>query len=132
MEYPEYDGKESMASYLERVDIYHASEKQRIYDKALIFYNDWLKSKYKSLSDIKNIPEKKLIGNHKRNIRVIRRNLKDIKKIGIELSIDSDTEDSKIKNDYIMYISSKILSRLKYKMNKLSRKGEIYYTIKMK
>ncbi len=138
---PKYDGKESMPQFERRIEKYLAEINKNKYDKLLDFLNLWLKmteKKFMSLTDIKNIPEKLLLGDAKHNRNILRRHGQDLMILfGIDTTIDDETDSDDINDNYITDFVKKILNAFGYTMItrmkadiKEKNIQRVFYTIK--
>jgi hypothetical protein len=135
MEVPQYNAKESLTKYIEKVEKYKTMIYKDKYNIILNFINEWLKlfdeKKFKSITDFKNLYEVDLLYDNRNNKKVIKKYV-DIfeKQFMINLNITDDTDSDEIKEKYIIYILSKVVNNIDYILIKKEYNGKIYYTIK--
>lgn len=134
---PKYDIQESITKYFQKVEIFKLKLKEEKYNLLLNFINEWINDsnnqKFKSLTDFKNISEKKLLIDPKHNEQILKKfNNSIIKKFNINFNIEKETNNEKIKNKYIIYLLSKALSSIDYILISKSINQNTYYSIKLK
>jgi hypothetical protein len=132
---PQYDGKESMTKYLQKIELFTLKLNEEKYKLLLEFLNEWLQltNKMKSLSEFKNISEDVLLKNKKRNRNLLRKYSSIIiDKLNVKFDINEDTDSDDIKDKYIIYFLSKSLESINYYLTSWQKNNVVFYTIKSK
>jgi hypothetical protein len=114
---PIYDGKESIVSYMRRVDDYKMLIKKEKYNAILDFVNIILKKepKLKNLTDFKNIKLSLLTMDNKEFKKILKlhgQNL--INTLGINKTVDYDVDSDKITSDDIISFIKKCVDIIEY------------------
>lgn len=131
-----YDGKESVTQYLKRAEEFKMKIIKDKYDDVINFLNDFLNlkgdSRYRSLTDFKNISEKKFFKDKKHTIEIITKYENVLKKqfrLDTAIDVKMDKLDQEEINKKIMYIFTKILSSLNFKFRRREFNKNILLTI---
>lgn len=129
-----YDHGISIRDHIRTADNLLTTLKQDKYDLLLEFINKWLKlegdKRLKELSKFRYISERDLTKNKKYNCNLIREYIDRLKdKLGVDLPINKDTPDSKIKRKYILHIVRKCAIRVDYILRSKNIKDEKYYSL---
>lgn len=130
MKVPKMKSGEHINSYIRRVEEYRLSLNKEKYDILLKLINEWIDKEYKSLSEFKNIKSSKLVKNLKHNRDILRKySPKLTKHFKSKFSVEEDTDSDDITDNYIIYVVSKLLGVIDYKL--ISKKvGDIaFYSI---
>ncbi len=114
---PIYDGKESIVSYMRRVDDYKMLIKKEKYNAILDFMNIILKKepKLKNLTDFKNIKLSLLTMDNKEFKKILKlhgQNL--INTLGINKTVDYDVDSDKITSDDVISFIKKCVDIIEY------------------
>jgi hypothetical protein len=130
LQFPIYDGKESITKYFQRVEKFKILVFKDKYSVILKFVNEWLQSDFSSLYSFKNQLEDDLLKNEKHNRDVCRLYSNIFKnKFGTDLTVDLDTDSDEIKDKYIIYLLMKMLQSIEYTLFKREISNKTYYTI---
>lgn len=114
---PIYDGKESIVSYMRRVDDYKMLMKKEKYIAILDFMNILLKKepKLKNLTDFKNIKLDVLVLDNKAFKKILKKHGENlINTLGINKSIDEDVDTDKITSDDVIGFIKKCVDVIEY------------------
>lgn len=135
LEFPQYDGTESLTKYLRRLEDFKLLIKQEKYNLILEFINAWLKlreeSKFRSLTEFKDISERTLLLDLKHNRKILRQYSDHmIKKLNIQFNVNEETDSDEISDKYIITFLTRALSTIDYTLTHRITKINTFYTIR--
>jgi len=121
-----YDGKESIVSYMKKLNNYKSKLYEHEYNLILNFINEWLNKDLKSITDFKKISLSSLLINKELNINLINKYAVLFNK-SFNLSINID--DLIKKDDGIMFMFFKIIKKIDYKIIKYKSSNDILFSV---
>ena len=131
LEFPLFDGKETLTQFMRRVNDFDLRNKKPKYDIILEFVNVLTNSKYTSLTEFMNVPNSKII-NNKKIMDQYSTKLSKILNIDIlELTKITTSEDEEQEQEIIIFLK-KILSSIEYSLVSKNIDNKIIYSIKNK
>ena len=131
LEFPLFDGKETLTQFMRRVNDFDLRNKKPKYDIILEFVNVLTNSKYTSLTEFMNVPNSKII-NNKKIMDQYSNKLSKILNIDIlELTKITTSEDEEQEQEIIIFLK-KILSSIEYSLVAKNIDNKIIYSIKNK
>lgn len=127
---PELEDGEHITSFLRRLEEYKMNLLAPKYDLLLAFINEWLGTNFKALSEFKKIEHSVMVKDPKHNRRILRKYTVKFSKVfkSTNFSVEEDTDSDDITDNYIIYVVTKLLSSIEYKL--VTQKVE--YTDKQK
>jgi cysteinyl-tRNA synthetase len=121
---------EHVNSFMNRMEEYRLYLINDKYNLILKFVNMWLTEEYKSLSEFKNISEKRLLKDPKHNRDTLRKYASKFKKVfNSNFTVEDDTDSDDITDKYIIYVASKLLAAINYKFGNKKVGERLYYYI---
>lgn len=130
---PIYDGKESMTKYMLKFEKYRSQISKKKYTIVLNFINELTCSKYKSLTEFKNVKEITLLQNKKHNFDSMNK-FKEIygKEFGFNLiSTELGMGEDNLDDKNIIQFLTKILSVINYIFVKKEVYNHTLYSIRL-
>lgn len=128
---PVYDGTISFAKYVRKVEKFRNTLNQEKYNTILEFINDLLQldkeSKMTSLLEFKKIEESEILKSKNKSLLLLTTYQQQFEDM-FHLKMNIDPEKEK----YIIYVLTKVLSKIDYSLTHKIKKSGTYYTITQK
>lgn len=134
LEFPIFDGKESITQFMKRAKEFEIKVKKYKYDLILEFVNVLVSNNYSSLTDFINVPNNKLT-NFSHNKKIMDQYTEKLAKAlnlnVFELTcITYDEEKDEYETNEIIIFLRKILNTIEYSLVSKIIDNEIYHSIK--